>query len=192
VNWSDNAATLFVLMEKLSARDRQGTEMDPDDGFRAWQNLALRVHESGGTIFLIGNGASASMASHIAADVAKNAGIRTEVFFDLSLLTALGNDIGFADVFSEPLRLKATARDLLVAISSSGESPNIIKGVEAADRLGAAVVILSAMGGDNRLRGTGRLNFYLSARTYGEAETCHAAVLHHWVDLLAAERARPR
>ncbi len=192
MNWADNAATLFALMGQLSCRDRAGRESEPDEGFREWTELASRVRNTGGTIFLIGNGASASMASHMAADVAKNAGIRTEVFFDMSLLTALGNDIGFEDVFSEPLRLKATERDMLVAISSSGESPNILKAVAVADPLGAAVVTLSAMGTGNRLRGSGRLNFYLPARTYGEAETCHAAVLHHWMDRLAAERARCR
>jgi len=188
VNWSSNAENLFALMGRLSVRDRTGQETGQEQGFLAWTDLAQRVGDCGGTIFFIGNGASASMASHMAADVGKNAGIRTEVFFDLALITALGNDIGYADVFAEPLRIKATEKDMLVAISSSGESVNIVKGVETADRSGSAVVTLSAMGEDNSLRGLGTLNFYLPAQTYGDAETCHAAVLHHWMDRLAAER----
>ncbi len=66
------------------------------------------------------------MASHAAADLAKNAQIHTEVFSDLSLITALGNDMGYENVFVEPLRQRICPGDMLVAISSSGQSRNII------------------------------------------------------------------
>ena len=79
------------------------------------------------TIYLVGNGASASMASHMASDLSKNAGLHTHVFSDPSLLTAISNDIGYEDVFALPLKGRAVKGDMLVAISSSGKSPNILK-----------------------------------------------------------------
>lgn len=158
-----------------------------DQGFQWWAAMTAKIRQSRGTIFLIGNGASASMASHTAADLAKNAGVRTEVFSDLSLLTAVANDISYREVFAEPLRRRMEPGDMLVAISSSGQSPNVLRAAEEARRLGGTVVTLSAMKASNPLRRHGDLNFYLTAPTYGLAETGHAAVLHHWVDLMTRE-----
>ena len=75
---------------------------------------------------------------------------------------------------------------MLVAISSSGQSPNILRGVKEAKRLGGIVVTLSAMNPENNLRSQGLLNFYVPAKSYGMAETCHAAILHYWMDLVVA------
>ena len=134
------------------------------------------------TVFLIGNGASASMASHIAADLAKNAHVHTQVFTDLSLITSIANDISYDEVYAEPLRRRMTQGDMLVAISSSGQSPNILRAASRATSLGGFLVTLSAMSPENALRSLGMMNFYVPAKTYGMAETCHAAILHYWVD----------
>ena len=72
--------------------------------------------------------------------------------------------------------------DMLVAISSSGQSQNIIRAVEEANKLGGFTVTLSAMKRENTLRSMGMINFYIPADTYGMAETCHAAILHYWID----------
>jgi len=125
---------------------------------------------------------SASMASHLAADLAKNARVHTEVFSDLSLITAISNDMGYAHVFSEPLSRRARVGDMLVAISSSGRSPNILAAVRAAQKCRMKVVTLSAMKTGNPLRRCGTLNVYVPAATYGFAESCHAVILHHWMD----------
>ena len=160
--------------------------MEPDSAFAQWREHTLQIRSARKSVFLIGNGASASMASHIAADLAKNAHIRTEVFSDLSLITAIANDLSYAEVFAEPLRRRMTEGDMLVAISSSGRSPNILQGVQEAKRLGGIVVTLSAMDSDNTLQNQGLLNFYVPAMSYGMAETCHAAILHYWMDLIVA------
>lgn len=137
-----------------------------------------------GDLYLIGNGASASMASHVAADMGKNAGVRTDVFTDLALITAVANDISYDEVFAEPLRSRVQAGDMLAAISSSGHSPNILRGAEVVTEMGGNVVTFSAMKEDNPLRRAGKLNFYVPAMTYGTAEICHTAVLHYWIDLM--------
>ena len=122
------------------------------------------------------------MASHFAADLAKNARIYTQVFSDASLLTAVSNDLSYEKVFSEPLRWRGQKGDMLVAISSSGRSPNVLNAVEVARSLNFSIITLSAMKADNPLRGLGDLNLYVAAETYGYAETCHAALLHRWMD----------
>ena len=124
------------------------------------------------------------MASHFAADLAKNAHVHTQVFSDLSLITAISNDIGYEQVFALPLQRRAEAGDMLVAISSSGRSPSVLAAVEVARTLGLTVVTLSAMTPDNPLRGSGTLNAWIAASTYGLAETGHAAILHRWMDMM--------
>ena len=139
-------------------------------------------------IYLIGNGASASMASHFAADLAKNADLHTQVFTDTSLITAVANDMSYDMVFVAPLRRRLKVGDMVVAISSSGNSPNVLKAVEFAASRKATVVTLSAMRPTNALRASGALNFWLPADTYGMAETGHAAILHHWMDRVSSGR----
>ena len=133
---------------------------------------------------MVGNGASASIASHFAADLAKNGGLHTEVFSDLSLITAISNDIGYEYVFSEPLKRRGRRGDMLIAISSSGKSPNILRAAKEAEMLQMKCVTLSAMSPGNPLRKIGTLNAYIPADCYGHAETCHAAILHYWMDLI--------
>jgi len=186
INWASNISTLKAGLELLSVFEGSGEEVEVDLAFSRWRDITAQVRETGKTVYLIGNGASASIASHIAADLSKNARLRTEVFTDLSLITAITNDISYEEVFAEPLRQRMIDGDMLVAISSSGQSPNIIKGArQAASRCGL-VVTLSAMGPSNTLKSLGILNFYVPAKTYGIAEICHTAILHFWVDQIAS------
>jgi len=192
LNWSRHVAQLLVLLEDSSCRDTRGRELGNEPGFRLLREITVRVRGNRGTIFLVGNGASATMASHMAADLAKNARLHTEVFSDLSLITAISNDMGYENVFSEPLSRRCRKGDMLVAISSSGRSPNVLKAVDLARRRGLTVVTLSAMKPDNPLRRKGTLNFYVPAPTYGFAESCHAVILHHWMDLVEQAGRRGR
>ena len=185
ITWIDNVNSLQGILKKMSILDGNGMELGIEEGFSRWRNLTSEVGAIKRNLYFIGNGASASMASHFAADIAKNCGIRAHVFTDAALITALGNDCCFEDVFSKPLDLYMNPRDMLVAISSSGNSPNILKAVAKADHLGGNVVTLSAMAPDNPLRQSGLLNFYINGDSYGLAETGHAAILHHWMDLMA-------
>ncbi|KPA14581.1 Phosphoheptose isomerase (modular protein), partial [Candidatus Magnetomorum sp. HK-1] len=88
MNWNINIETLHKCLSDISFRNIEGEELGTDNGFSEWLNRTQTIRNSNNTIFLVGNGASASMASHMAADVAKNGRIRTQVFTDLSLITA--------------------------------------------------------------------------------------------------------
>jgi len=182
--WKQEIDKLSSILHKLSFLGYDGAKYSVDEGFQIWQELTIDVREKKRAIYLIGNGASASMASHLAADLAKNAHLHTEVFSDLSLITAISNDMGYEWIFAEPLRRRAKKGDMLVAISSSGTSKNILYTTEVAQKIGLKIITLSAMSAENPLRTSGHLNIYVPAQTYGYAETCHAAILHHWMDMV--------
>lgn len=185
--WLTRVERWGAILASLSVRDGDGNDLSPDEGFERWRSDTERLRVERRTVYLIGNGASASMASHVSADLAKNGRLHTQVFSDLSLITAISNDIGYESVFAEPLRRRAEPGDMLVAISSSGRSPNVLQACQVARELGVRVVTLSAMSEDNPLRASGGLNLWVGARDYGDAETCHAAILHQWIDLIAVE-----
>ncbi len=191
MKWSTYTANLFQAMKALSVQDTQGQKIDRDIAYRNWQEDTIKIRKKKKTVYLVGNGASASMASHMAADLAKNGHVHTEVFSDVSLLTAISNDMCFEEVFAEPLRRRMKKGDMLVAISSSGRSPNVLRAVETATSLGGISVTLSAMDENNPLRSMGKTNWYIPADTYSMAETCHAAILHHWMDMIAAQTISP-
>ena len=107
-------------------------------------------------------------------------------FFDLSQITAISNDIGYDQVFSLPLRQRGRPGDMLVAVSSSGASPNVMAAADAARELRITLVTLTGKRPDNPLRARGDLNFYVPDDSYSLVETCHAAVLHWWMDLVHA------
>lgn len=175
---------LSELLENISYTDQNKKALDSDEAYHRLKSLTLKARTHNRQIFLIGNGASSSMASHIAADLCKNGRLATRCFTDASLLSAIANDCGVEELFAEPLRRQANPGDILVCISSSGESPNIIQACKVAKEMGLTIVTLSAMKAENRLRTYGDINFYVPAENYGFAETAHAAILHYWVDVI--------
>lgn len=133
-------------------------------------------------IFLIGNGGSAAIASHIAVDLSKNKGIPAQAFNDASTLTCLANDYGYSHVFEKALLLARIRKyDTLIAISSSGQSSNILKGCEMAEMQEANIITLSGFKPDNPLRAMGDVSFYVPSDSYGIVEITHLAILHSMV-----------
>lgn len=185
MKWQTHVERLKNTLDTVIFTADRGRRLGPEKAFASWKAMTTRVRRNSRTVFMIGNGASASMASHFAADLAKNARVHTEVFSDLSLITAISNDMGYEHVFAEPLRRRGRRGDMLVAISSSGKSPNVLSAVRVARQLRMSVVTLSAFEPANPLRSKGGLNIYVEAETYGLAETSHAAILHYWMDMVA-------
>ena len=138
------------------------------------------------TLYFIGNGGSAAIAIHMTNDYSKNGGIRTHSLHDPATLTCLGNDFGFEEIFSRQLELVSNEQDVLVAISSSGQSPNILRAVETAQRKRCKVVTLSGFLEDNPLREMGDFNFYVPSMKYGIVESIHNLILQQIVDEIIA------
>ena len=169
-------------LHDLTVTTAGGRALAAAEGFARWVRLTHEGQTRGQHLYLAGNGASAMMASHFAADACKNGGLSAMAFNDAALLTATANDVAFEEVFALPLRRLARAGDLLITISSSGNSPNILRALETAKSMSIQIVTLTGMCADNRARGLGDLNFYVPARRYGWVECAHQLVLHYWLD----------
>lgn len=169
-------------LRDLAVTDRGGALLTPSEGFERWLDLTRQAQSCSRCMYLVGNGASAMLASHFAADACKNGGLSATTFNDPALLTATANDVAFDEVFALPLSRIARAGDLLIVISSSGNSPNILRAIETARSIAMTVVTLTAKGADNRARKCGDLNFYVPAPRYGWAECAHQLLLHYWLD----------
>jgi D-sedoheptulose 7-phosphate isomerase len=180
--WEDYVAAVTAGLNAVAVTEHGGRSVTPADGFRRWVSLTRDVQGGGHQIYLIGNGASAAMASHFAADACKNGGLSASTFNEPALLTATANDVAFDEVFALPLSRVARKGDLLIAISSSGSSANILRAIEAARVLDMTVVTLTARSADNPARQGGDLNFYVPAPRYGWAECAHELLLHYWLD----------
>lgn len=146
--------------------------------------VILRQNKKGRKVVIVGNGGSASIASHIVTDFVKNLKIPALAFNDSSLLTCLSNDLGYEKVFSAPIGVLAKKGDILFAISSSGKSKNILNAVSQARRSGCFVVSFSGFSADNPLRRLGDINFYVPSLSYGAVEIAHLALCHSIVDIL--------
>lgn len=176
-------AQLHRHLTEAAATDAAGRAVDLEEALDEAGKSARAITEGGGTIYFIGNGGSAGIASHMAIDFTKNGGMRALAFNDGSYLTCLGNDLGFDQVFAKPLEMHARKGDLLIAISSSGRSANILNGVEMARQRGCSVLTFSGFGADNPLRARGDFNFYLGSGEYGFVEVGHLALIHTILDL---------
>lgn len=167
----------------LIVTNDEGQQLNTQAGIDLWIELTAALAKKRQTAYFVGNGASAMMASHMALDATKNGKIKALAFNDAAYLTAIGNDLAYNRVFAEPLSYFAKAGDLLVTISSSGNSPNIIAAITTAQEMGLTIITLSGMGPENKSRALGDLNFFIPAPTYGLVESSHQVLLHCWLDL---------
>jgi D-sedoheptulose 7-phosphate isomerase len=143
-----------------------------------------QVKAKGGKLILAGNGASASIASHLATDFTKQGGVRAMAFNDANLITALGNDCGYEAWIARALELYGDAGDLLVLVSSSGKSPNVLAAARRASELGIGVVAFTGFAKDNPLGQLAELNFWVDSRSYNIVECLHMLWLAGVCDLL--------
>jgi D-sedoheptulose 7-phosphate isomerase len=175
--------TLAGLIHDAQVTDGAGQSMPLAQGFDRVRDAAHKAHNAGNKLIYIGNGGSAAIASHLAIDYSKNGGLRSLAFNDSSALTCLGNDLGYENVFAKQLDFHARPGDVLIAISSSGKSPNILAGVAAARARDCGIVTLSGFSEDNVLRRSGDVNFYVRSFEYGFVEVAHLALCHAILDL---------
>ena len=183
----ERIAAYFELLDRVT-REAECTGLKAealtlDQAFARVLDMAHAAHESDNKIMFAGNGGSAGICSHMAIDFTKNGGMRATALNDSSTLTALGNDLGYENVFAKQVEWQGRSGDLLIAISSSGRSPNIIKAVSAARAKGCGVATFSGFTDDNPLRSSGDVNFYIRAREYGFVEVAHQALIHAILDL---------
>lgn len=176
---------LKAMGERLLSVEADGVF---DDAFDECVEDLAHLRTIGGVVHLIGNGGSAAMVAHAQNDLVKGGGIKALVHQDIPLLTAFANDNGYARSYADALARWIKLDDVLIAVSSSGASPNILQAAEAANNAGATVITLSGFAPDNPLRYIGHYNFYVPSFDYGQVETTHGALLHCLTDRLAHAR----
>jgi D-sedoheptulose 7-phosphate isomerase len=175
-------------VEGYVGRLRTAVEALPMDRLAELGEILYRTYRNGQQVFTLGNGGSASTASHMAADLGKNtskANMRRFRVLSLNdnqaLLTALANDLGYENVFSEQLKNLIRAGDLLVAISASGNSPNVLNAIRYAQEQCAEVVgILGFQGG--KAAELVDLSIIVPCDHYGVVEDVHLIINHILVD----------
>jgi D-sedoheptulose 7-phosphate isomerase len=166
----------------IQITDLNNNTIESQEAMDCAVDIVNSTKSSGGRIFFIGNGGSAGISTHMATDWLKNGGFTTLCFNEGSLLTCLGNDLGFENVFSTPVSRHVRVGDVLVAISSSGESKNIIQAVDCAIEKNAFVITLSGFSPSNSLRRKGSINFYVPNNLYGFVEIAHLSICHAILD----------
>jgi len=179
-HWFDQQA---ALPRAAQASDANGQSLPLATAMQACLALLTDAVAAGGRLFFIGNGGSAGIASHMAIDYAKNGRLRALALSDAAALTCLGNDFGYQAVFAHQLELQGRAGDVVIAISSSGRSANMIAAADVADQIGLHLVTLTGFDDDNPLRQRGMYNFHIASHAYGFVEISHLTLLHAMLDL---------
>lgn len=161
-------------------------------------DLLLKVRESGKTVFFVGNGGSAATSSHFANDLSIGTRQQEKPFKVFSLvdnvatLSAIGNDYGYDQVFAQQLRVYGQKGDLLVGISASGNSPNLLRAFEVGRELGLMTVSITAFdGGKLKKIADHSVHVPTNAGEYGPAEDAHLIldhlITHYFQSVLGAD-----
>ena len=150
--------------------------------------LLKETSDAGGKVIFGGNGGSSAMASHVAVDLTKNAGIRAINFNESDLITCFANDYGYEEWIKKSIEFYADPDDMVVLISSSGRSQNVINAGKIAKERGMKLITFSGFQSDNPLRALGDLNFWVENREYNIVEMTHHVWLLAMIDRIIASR----
>jgi D-sedoheptulose 7-phosphate isomerase len=179
------AASQFELLLRSSVfSDVLGQTLDSELVIQQLLAEFGRVRTQQAKIMVLGNGGSAAIASHVITDLRNVGGLCALTLHEAAPLTCFTNDFGYEQAFAKQISAFANPDDLLIAISSSGQSLNIINAVRAANDKGLTVMTLSGFKADNPLRRLGRWNVWLDSSHYGMVELGHLFLLHHVTDHL--------
>lgn len=183
--YTEYVKKLVQYIEEVQVFDENGSLCaDYEQAMQKLVKVFTDIKEKGKQIFFIGNGGSAAIASHMTADFMKNGGMKTYSLYDNSVTTCMGNDYGYEYIFSRPLEFLGTEGDLLVAISSSGNSQNIVNAVEVAERKNMRVITFSGFDCKNKISRKGLYNVYVPVSHYGMVESIHNLILQQIVDMI--------
>lgn len=172
------------FFEKLSSIIKNFDDKD----FLKIIKILKNIKKNKKKIILVGNGGSAAMASHVSVDFTKVCKIRAINFNETDLLTCLSNDFGYENWVQKALSFYADKGDVLICISSSGESKNIINGAKFAKKIGCEVITLTGFSKKNKLKKIGNINLWLNSKNYNLIEMTHHIWLLSFVDYIAKSK----
>ena len=156
-----------------------GASLDSVDTYQLEKiaDLVVTANKIGNKVIIVGNGGSASIASHLTVDFINAAKIKAINFNESSIITCFSNDYGYENWVAKALELYADVGDVVILISSSGQSKNILVGADKAKSMGVGVVTLSGFSSNNPLRELGDINLWVDSDAYNIVEMTH----HIWL-----------
>lgn len=177
-------AEMIQMIESTTVYIEDDIVLDYETGIKKMVDCFIMHKRNKTQIFFIGNGGSSAIASHMTADFMKNGGMNTYSLYDSAITTCMGNDYGYENIFSKPMEFLVKEKDLVVAISSSGNSLNIVNAIETAKVKGASVITFTGFKSDNKVKQMGDINVYVPCEKYGIVESIHNLILQQIVDMI--------
>lgn len=147
--------------------------------------LILKIRMNKKKIIIVGNGGSAAIASHFSVDMTKNGKVRCVNFNESDLLTCFSNDYGYENWVKEALKFYSDNNDLIILISSSGNSKNMINAARYLKTKKNNLITLTGFNGKNKLRNYGDINFIVNSKSYNFIENIHQYWLLSLVDIFS-------
>ena len=158
-------------------------ETSPDLFFDTIKSIIVNIRLNKNKIYFFGNGASSAFANHMALDFSKNGKILSRSLSDSAMLTALSNDYSYENAMLEFLKLEGvTEDDLVITISSSGNSPNVVSVLNHCKNNNLKSLALSGLKKDNKSVSLADYSMYVPMKTYGMVECIHQIFLHLILD----------
>ena len=153
------------------------------------KNTLVQAKKNNAKIMIFGNGGSAAIASHVSVDLTKSANIRSVNFNEADLITCFANDYGYERWIEKAIDFYADDKDILILISSSGKSQNMINACKAArNKKISKIITFTGHNKDNPLSKLGDINFWINSKAYNFVENTHQVWLLTIVDLIIGKR----
>lgn len=172
--------------------EANGEAVSLDIGLQKCQLLFKTIRSEGRNIWWVGNGGSAAMCTHLSQDILNKLKIKSFVLADAPLLTCISNDYGYENIYARPLETLVGPGDLLVAISSSGNSANILNCIALANERGLSTITLSGFDKNNKVNSKrADVSIYVQSQLYGIVEVAHEAILHSAIESLWLTESNP-
>ena len=175
INWLDNYFKLFK--DTIFQKEIYGDLIRIKD-------IILNASKTGNKTIFAGNGGSAAIASYCSVDLTKNAGVRSINFNEASLITCFSNDYGYEQWLARSIECYSDKGDVVVFISSSGKSRNIINAAKKSKEVGLTVITLTGFDSKNELKKLGDINLWVDSKAYNIIEMTHNIWLLAIVDMI--------
>jgi len=156
------------------------------------KNALVNAQKNKGKIMIFGNGGSSAIASHVSVDLTKSANVRAVNFNEADLITCFSNDYGYERWVEKAIDFYADDKDVLILISSSGKSINMINACKAArNKKISKIITFTGHDKNNPLSKLGDINFWINSKAYNFVENIHQVWLLTIVDLIIGKREYP-
>ncbi len=164
---------IYKNFTNTKVTDKEQRDVDVEKAMDIVAKEILKVKKKNKKVIFIGNGGSAAVASHKALDFLNMLHVEAISFSDSNNLTCFSNDFGYESVFSKHMEFFAKKDDILISISSSGNSKNILNATLVAKKIGCKIYTFSGFKKENKLKKLGDLNFHTDSKHYNQVEATH-------------------